>query len=512
MNNKFDNFSKEVQRIIKDASIIYGQIKNEAIIMNDELFYANRDKKCLALLMSILKNDSDVKNLLNDFSITYDSIISSYGFNISNEKTQNANFKKSHIKNNDLEYIEEISELVTIISDKKSSTYTRETNPLIIVSQLLMPLACGSFFFEDMALKLNLKKPNEQTRAKLSAIIARKLEMEQEDLFETLNEVAKQKPIFVFSKNPTTFSQENRGILKDITTDNFTDLAFGRDDEIRHIIVSLLMPGKSALLIGQPGVGKTALIKGLAYRINKNKVPNAFRDKKIIALNVAALVSGCRYVGMFEEKLMKVLEEVMDDPNIILFIDEIHSIVGAGKGQNSSNDMANILKPYLDNGQIKLIGTTTTEEYERYIKPNSGLKRRFEVINIEEPEKETLKDISFNVIDKLCLDMGMNFLNDVYLEEEVISKLIELTEDKHRHYNDKVQNPDLILSIINRSFALAKYYDKQNVEISDLIEAIRDNERIYEFSKGRIINSLMILDKSVKKAGKIKIIKFPVSQ
>ena len=253
------------------------------------------------------------------------------------------------------------------------------------------------------------------------------------------------------------------------------------------------------------------MVLGLAHRIATHEVPMAFIDKKIYSLNVASLVSGCKYVGMFEEKLTKLLNELVMDKNIILFIDEIHSIVGAGKGANSGNDMANILKPYLDSGKITIIGATTNDEYEKYIKPNTGLKRRFEVVKILEPDNEILKSICVNVIKKLCLETGMFFLNDVYMGDEVIDSLVNLTDKKHRHYLDEVSNPDLIISIITRSFALAKFYDKEVVEISDIIEAINDNQRLYDWSKKRIINSLKRLDVSkIQEERMAKIIEFPV--
>ena len=504
-NEQKSTFSYEIDQIILSASKIYEKIKEVSLSMAEETPYNLQDKKCLSLFLGVLKEDNDARNLLNDFDITYQKVIDALSLNLNESKEEKQDYTK------------ELVELVILISDKKSRYYTREISPTDLTSRLLLPHECCSSFFEDVSAKLKLETYSDLINSKLGIMIENKLELEEYNHFEKLNNQEKKrvsiKPELGFTKKKKSLV-DNNGILEELGVNPYNvDLSYGRDEEIRKLMVSLLIPNKSAILIGDAGVGKTAIVQGLAHRIAKEDVPEVFLNKKIYSLNVAALVSGCKYVGMFEERLTILLEELSEDKDIILFIDEIHAIVGAGKGSNASNDMANILKPYLDSGKITVIGATTIEEYEDYIKPNTGLKRRFEVVKVKEPDNETLKDICLNVIDKLCLEMGMFFLDDVYIQDEVIECLINLTDSKHRHYLDKVNNPDLIVSLLTRSFALAKFYNKEIVEISDLIEAIDDNERIYEVSKARIINSLRKLSNSEKKiAKKIKgarIIEFP---
>ena len=496
MTEKKYDFSYDIENMLVDASWIYEQIKDIPLKLVDDKPYNHLDKKCLSLFLGILKTDNMASKFLKDFDITYQSVQDALALKL--EKKAPEHFKAN----------EEMAELVLLLADGKSRYYTRDVSVLELSDKLLISLECGSDFFADINIKMNDGIYDSLKCLEIGLMINRRLELEEEHYFTELNKkVKKDKPVITSSSKKNKL--ENKGVLEELGANPYNiDLSYGRDDEIRRLMISLLMPSKSALIIGEAGVGKTALVEGLAHRIIKEDVPEVFLDKKIYSLNVAALVSGCKYVGMFEEKLMKTLDEIAGNKNIILFIDEVHAIVGAGKGANSSNDMANILKPYLDSGKIKVIGTTTIEEYEKYIKPNTGLKRRFEVIKLKEPNNETLKNICCNVIDKLCLEMNMFFLNDVYLKDEVIECLIKLTDNKHRHYQDKVHNPDLIVSIIMRSFAIAKFYGKEIVEINDLVEATQDNERIYDSAKTRIVNNLMALDGDKKEIPCCKIIKF----
>ena len=483
-----EQFSKEMKKIIQTASNIYLAIKDKNIIMTTKEHYNNHDKKCLALFLAILKEENMARVLLEDFNINYNTVLKTLSLTIKEKTSQ---------------VLPEIENLVLLLSDSKAKYYTRETSPVFLGNKLLLSLECGSSFFDDLCMKLEYLPSDEM---KMSLLFKLQLDLEDEKHFLQLNEKKKKKNAKVkpkIEKNQNSVLVPLKNHFYDI------DLAYGRDKEVKKILISLLMPDKSPILIGASGVGKTAIVKGLAHRIMKGEVPEYFLNKKIVSLNVAALVSGCKYVGMFEEKLLKVLDEVLNDENIILFIDEIHAIIGAGKGANNSNDMSNILKPYLDAGQIKIIGATTTDEYDKLIKPNSALKRRFEVIKVAEPEGEILKEICLNVINKLSLEMDMFFLNNEYLKDEIISLLINLTDKKHRNYQDMVNNPDLLVSILTKSFAIAKFYGKEIVEIADLIEAVIDNERLYEFSKIRITKALEHLkcfdQENIKKTKIIKL-------
>ena len=168
-----------------------------------------------------------------------------------------------------------------------------------------------------------------------------------------------------------------------------TNPAVGRQEELHQLILGLLSQEKSVALVGPPGVGKTAIVEGLAYAIHNNQVPKALQNFEIYKMDTSSLVSGTRYRGDFEERVENVLKELGTRKKTILFIDEFHTIVGAGSASSSSLDLANILKPYLDRGKIKMIGATTIDEYERYIKNDPALKRRFKKINIKNKDKST---------------------------------------------------------------------------------------------------------------------------
>jgi ATP-dependent Clp protease ATP-binding subunit ClpB len=166
------------------------------------------------------------------------------------------------------------------------------------------------------------------------------------------------------------------------------DPVIGRDDEIRRILQILSRRTKNnPILIGEPGTGKTAIVEGLAHRIVRGDVPENLRDKQIYSLDMGALVAGAKYKGEFEERLKAVISEVLkSEGNIILFIDEIHTLVGAGKGEGAM-DAANILKPALARGELRSIGATTLDEYQKYFEKDKALERRFQTVMVNEPDR-----------------------------------------------------------------------------------------------------------------------------
>ena len=187
---------------------------------------------------------------------------------------------------------------------------------------------------------------------------------------------------------------EELGInLTDKAKNKELDPVIGRDEEIKRLLEILCRRTKNnPLLIGEAGVGKTAIVEELSRLIAEKDVPSALKNKKIINLDMATLVAGTKYRGEFEDRVRKILKEVEENEDIILFIDEIHTLVGAG-GAEGAIDASNIFKPALARGKLKLIGATTIEEYKKYIKSDSALERRFQTINIDIPKKDKVKEI-----------------------------------------------------------------------------------------------------------------------
>ena len=180
-----------------------------------------------------------------------------------------------------------------------------------------------------------------------------------------------------YSRDLTALARENR-----------LDPVLGREQEIQRLIQILSRRTKNnPCLIGEPGVGKTAVVEGLAQLIAGGNVPEIIAEKRVLTLDLSGMVAGSKYRGEFEERIKKVISEVTQDGEVLLFIDEIHTIIGAG-GAEGAIDASNILKPSLARGEIQLIGATTIEEYRKYIEKDAALERRFQPVMVEEPGEE----------------------------------------------------------------------------------------------------------------------------
>ena len=195
------------------------------------------------------------------------------------------------------------------------------------------------------------------------------------------------------------------------------------------------------------------------------------------------MVAGTKYVGSLEEKLKKILDEASKDKTIILFIDEIHQTIGGGKSENDSNSVAEILKPYLDSGKVRVIGATTTEEYMEHISSNPAFKTRFKRIDIKEPTNDTIYTIlddlinTYNEISGCTLDaLGTNRSN-------IINSLIAVTKKSYRDYKDPSNNPRLVIDILKEAYAIAAINDRDVVTMDDIKLAVMDEERLYKSAR-----------------------------
>lgn len=275
---------------------------------------------------------------------------------------------------------------------------------------------------------------------------------------------------------------------EDLTKLNYlSDPSVGRDDDIRRIEQVLLYPerDKSIIITGESGVGKTALVRGLAYRIKNGNVPSKLKDLRIYSIDNATMVAGTKYVGMLEEKMKNILDEASGDKDIILFIDEIHQIISGGATENSNNSVAEILKPYLDVGKVRVIGATTTEDYMETVSSNPAFKTRFKRIDIKEPTNDTMYTILDNLIDTYNEVSGIVLDPDYTNRANIIKSLLDVTKKSCRDYKDPANNPRLVIDILKEAYAIAAINDRDEVTMDDIKLAISDEERIYKSARDR---------------------------
>ena len=270
----------------------------------------------------------------------------------------------------------------------------------------------------------------------------------------------------------------------------------GRETELKNLMVTLAQDKKSPLIVGESGVGKTAIVDELAYRIKIRQVPNFLQGKIILEVDPSAVVAGCQYVGMFEDNMIKLIR-LCQKLDVIIFIDEIHTIYGIGSTKAKGNDMASILKHYIDRSNLKVIGTTTEKEYEEFFGIDT-LKRRFEKIIVKEPTDDILYQILDKVIGDYCEKSEISFENE-NIKDQIVKIILNATEKSHRLYNDVVNNPDLAISIVDKAFAFAKVNESKFITVEHFMEGIQYCNRIYESTKEQAIAKLKKIDTSISK-------------
>lgn len=265
---------------------------------------------------------------------------------------------------------------------------------------------------------------------------------------------------------------------EDLTKKTYvTNPAIARENEIKQLIMTLLTPDKSALLIGKPGIGKTAIVEGLAYLIQKDMVPNALKNYRVLKCSSTSLVGKITVDGREELVMSLLVRELKETSKTILFIDEIHTLIGGGT--SGPMDLANMLKPGLDRGDIKAIGATTDMEYERYIIKDRAFLRRFERIDILEPSQETTVKILMESIPRLEYQTKIKFKYNDYITKQLMESIVSATSEFKRIYGLSAMYPDVAFSVLNAAFSEALYQNHNEVGVEDVYFAIKSSKRIY---------------------------------
>lgn len=472
---QFKDYPHETVMLVKNGMTIYERIKNKEIKFPDSTFlFSNMDKVVISLLISSFLN-FNIKEAFEEENINMEDVF--LFINADSIFTDYSNLNKHNFTEKTVTLF---NNLLNEIRKNDSSLKEKENVHIeAVIEALFYPNKCGSnvlnsFFNYNGFLKKPFYHPSYDNILKL---IEKRQNHEENILYDDYNyeefmyEDLKDYGVFldekIYSINP----------------------AVGREEELKKLMISLLIEDSSSLIVGDAGVGKTSLVDGLNYLIKKGKVPERLKNIKILSLNVASLLAGTKYRGDFEKKIEDIIETVKELDNVILYIDEFHTVMGAGATTNKDLDFANMLKPYLSSGEIKIIGATTTNEYEK-IKEDKAFKRRFNKVEIKEPSDALLHNIISSTILKLQKETDVNFELDNETKEQVINTLIEVTKKTHRKYDEEENNPALALRILKKAYAYSLYENSYSIKIEHIKNAIMEEETLYESAREKAVKNL----------------------
>lgn len=410
----FDRFTEEARCVIEEAKNVSKELKH-GYVGTEHILLGILNTECKAgqLLFNIGITTEDVYNLIKNYigvgDIDYnmlDSPLTPRTKRILEESILEA--KKVGYQYSSAEHI-----LLTLIKDKEGVAYTILNNldaNLIKLKKDLKDYMGSEYTIVDTKSKIDERKRREKDKKEIPVLLKHGVD------------------------------------LTGMAMDNKLDPVIGREDETQRVLEILCRRTKNnPCLIGEPGVGKTAIAEGLAQRIIDGSIPEILKNKTIISLDLTSMVAGAKYRGEFEDRLKNVIKEVKKNPDVILFIDEIHTIVGAG-GAEGAIDASNILKPALARGEIQCIGATTIDEYRRHIEKDTALERRFQPVVVGEPSKE----------DSLLILKGLkeNYENhhEVHITEEALEAAVELSV---KYINDRYL-PDKAIDLIDEGSSRVK--------------------------------------------------------
>ena len=425
----FSIFSFELKRILIDAKLEMKNLKHSYIGTEH-------------VVLSILNKNNCIRKILNKFGVTYDS------------------FKSS---------------VVDLIG------YGNETDDVFVFTPLLKKVMENSILISQ----------DNKTEVSLNSFFIALLDIGEGvanrifSLFEIdIDEVYEMISNYPISdlKSISELSQLGVNFNTLALSDSF-DPVFGRDNEIENLMEVLLKKTKNnPILVGSAGVGKTAIVEELSRRIVNEEVPYKLLGKIIISLSMANLISGTKYRGEFEEKLLKIIKEVENNPNIILFIDEIHTLVGAG-GSDGAIDASNILKPFLSRGKVRIIGATTIEEYRKYIEDDKALSRRFQTILVNEPDNDTL----FEILKRV--KTSYEEYHNVSISDDVLTHIIRVSSK----YIFNKKEPDRCIDILDNVCSMVtSKLDEKELNIIKLKRELKElnNNKLYYLKSNDYDNAI----------------------
>ena len=266
----------------------------------------------------------------------------------------------------------------------------------------------------------------------------------------------------------------------------YADPAIARENEIKQMILILFTPEKSPILVGKPGIGKTAIVEGLAYRIQNNMVPDALKGYTILKIDTAALVGNISdETGTSDMKLQILVEELQQMDKVILFIDETHTLIG--NKTEGGLDFANILKPALARGNIKMIGATTSDEYDYYIVKDKAFLRRLQKIEVCEPDGPATVKILVGSLPKIERQTGVMVNYSNFNIERIMQFIVEMTVEYNRVFESASRYPDVCLTILTKAFSYAIFDNKNILEIKHIYDAITNTKVVYPDVKKKYI-------------------------